>query len=730
MWYVSLTNHPWTAIKSTLGLLIKMVQQLVSPFQFLAQPRVWAVPVFVLLATTSVFAQAPLGISSDDALPNLWPQVSLIEGKSPANELGPLATTGMPVPDPLQDLYDVLHYNLTMQVDPDYGWIAGMVTIIFQAQDQPVNRIVLDFVDQMNCSGISITYPYPAHVSYIHRDDKITARLASAIQPWMVGRIEVQFWGQPEPDGLFGYRVDLSTAGKPVVATVSEPWSARSWWPCKDDPRDKATVTTSFTVPSGMTAVSNGTFQGQKNRTFTWEEPLPIPTYLVSLAVAEYTELNETYSGSAGQIDLNHFVFPELVDQAQADFAVLPEMLDFCGDLLGPYPFTNQPYGMVLCQWVQAMEHPTAVTYGNVLITGDGQFETVLVHELAHMWFGNLITPVDWTQIWLNEGFATYVEALWAENKWGRTGLVSFMNQHDWGHGYPDDSLIRESTSSHAPYYFRTIAYHKGAWVLHMLRRQLGDEDFFASLASYLNNPALRFGNAHSDDFRQACEDVSGQDLQWFFDQWLFRTTYPVFDLAWNNDWQAGSNQFRIQLSQVQVPDLVLGDQAYRVPVDFKLVGAGLDTVVTVMSDQLDQEFVITLGVDVTNVYLDPDRWLLHDKAVAKSRSADHDLVKATVRLYPAYPNPFNPRCLFRWEAATATQDLVEIFDVQGRRILSEQRDSAAAGPREFLWTGVDSQGRQAPSGTYLYRVTCRGQSIDGGGDSSWQLQGKVTLAR
>ena len=686
--------------------------------------------VFVLLVPVAIFAQSPLGISTADPMPDVWPQVSLIEGKSPANELGPLATTGMPVPDPLQDLYNVLHYDLNIQIDPNYGWIAGKVTILIQAQENPVNRIVLDFVDQMTCSGMSLTYPYPAHVAYIHRDDLITGRLAIAIQPWQVGIIEVQFWGQPQPDGLFGYRLDLSDAGKPVVATVSEPWSARSWWPCKDDPRDKATVTTNITVPAGMTAVSNGNFQGKKDRMFTWVEPLPIPTYLVSLAVAEYTELRETYSGSAGQIELNHFVFPELVEKAQADFAVLPDMLDFCGDLFGPYPFTNQPYGMVLCQWDEAMEHPTAVTYGNVLVTGDGQFETVLMHELAHMWFGDMITPVDWTQIWLNEGFATYAEALWAEHKWGSTGLVSFMVQHDWGHGYPDDSLIRESTSSYAPYYFRTIAYHKGAWVLHMLRRQLGDDDFFASLTAYLNNPQLRFGNAHSDDFRQACEDVSGQDLQWFFDQWLYRTTYPVFDLAWNNDWLDGTNQFRIQLNQVQVPDLLLGSQAYRVPVEFKLVGAGLDTVVTVMSDQLDQEFVIALDTDVTRVYLDPGSWLLHDMAVAKSRPANDDVVKAPVRLYPAYPNPFNPRCLFRWEAATTTQDLVEIFDVQGRRILSEQRDSAEAGPREFLWTGIDSQGRQAPSGTYLYRVTCRGQAIEGGGDSTWQLQGKVTLAR
>ena len=118
----------------------------------------------------------------------------------------------------------------------------------------------------------------------------------------------------------------------------------------------------------------------------------------------------------------------------------------------------------------------------------------------------------------MNEGFATYIEALWVEHRYGREAFVSFMNNHDWGHGEPTDALIRDASVSWPPYYFRTISYHKGAWVLHMLRRQLGDEDFFQSLRDYVNAPALRYDNAHSDDFQAVCEEVSGQDLDSFFD--------------------------------------------------------------------------------------------------------------------------------------------------------------------------------------------------------------------
>jgi aminopeptidase N len=708
-----------------MGFACTMLQSLVSVSLSVVRPRVWVTILCVLLVSPAALAQ-----STAKTPPDQWPQACVIEGKS--GDLKSLSADpmGMPVPDPQQGLYNVLHYNLDLQIDPNFGWLAGTVTIIFQTQEQPLNSFVLDFVDEMNCSAINITHPYLGYLSFVRGNDKITASLDTPVGPWQVGRIEVQFWGKPAPDGLFGYRVDVNDMGQPVVATVSEPWSARSWWPCKDDPRDKASVSTNISVPEGMTAVSNGVLTGVQGRTYYWVEPLPIPTYLVSLAVAEYTELQESYNGSAGPINLHHYVFPHLVEKARADFAILPEMLDFCGDLFGPYPFTNQPYGMALCQWDQAMEHPTAVTYGHVLVTGDGQFDTILVHELSHMWFGDLITPVDWTHIWLNEGFATYAEALWAEHEYGPSGLTSFMNSHNWGHGYPDDALIRDSSVSWPPYYFRAIAYHKGAWVLHMLRRMIGDEDFFASIRTYLDNPALRFGNAHSDDFQQACEDVTGQDLAWFFDQWLYRTTMPVYEMGFTNEQKGGIKKARINLRQVQVPDLVRGDEPYRVPVEFRVVGAGFDTTVTFMNSRLDQDFVFTVPADVTRVYLDPGRWLLYQMADTKSARTTSDVAKAPVRLYPAYPNPFNPRCLFRWEAATVTRDLVEIYDLQGRRILSEQLGAKEAGPREFLWTGTDSRGQNIPSGTYLYRITCRGQGSEGGGESSWQLQGKVTLAR
>jgi hypothetical protein len=255
-----------------------------------------------------------------------------------------------------------------------------------------------------------------------------------------------------------------------------------------------------------------------------------------------------------------------------------------------------------------------------------------------------------------------------------------------------------------------------------MLRRQLGDEDFFQSLRDYVNDPDLRYDNAHSDDFKAVCEEVSGQDLGSFFDQWLYRTTLPVLDVTWDNFQISGLDFVKVQVKQVQEPGLYLGSAPYNIPVDFLLSGNGANQTFTVTSDQRDKTFIFPVSAPVETLYLDPDRWLLH-RTGKDEISAVPDL-QGPVRLMPAYPNPFNPRCLFRWETAVPTSDLVEVFDMKGARILAVPRKEMGAGPREFLWTGLDDQGHATPSGTYLYRVTCRDAN------NEWRVQGKVTLAR
>ncbi len=703
---------------------------------FLPTPRLLNAFVYSRYALVVVclylFSGVPNQVWAHDSEPEGGPFACQLEG---ARGINPalFPNKAMPLPDHRQEQYDVNHYNLTLQINFDETLLDGTVNIYFTVGEQPLEQFVLDFRDNMSTHSADLQAPYQTSLQYTHQNDRIVVNFPEALPPGSPGNVRIQYSGTPVAEGLFGFRFQEAPNGSPVAVTVSEPWSARSWWPCKDEPRDKATVTFFLIVPNNFTAVANGNLladipQVANLRLFVWDEPLPIPTYLASLAVAEYEEINDSYVGPGGSFELQHFVYPELVEQAEADFAILPEMFDFAGEILGPYPFIGQKYGMALCNWDAAMEHPTAVTWGDVLVTGDGQFETVIMHELAHQWFGNMISPEDWTQIWLNEGFATYLEALWAEHKEGPEGLQNFMQHHSWGVGYLQDPLVREANHSNPWYYFHATVYHKGAWVLHMLRRELGDDLFFAMLPTYSNKSDLLWKSVNSDDFQDVVESVTQRDLDWFFNQWLYMCTHPIYDVTWNKSDQDDHHRIILRLQQVQDPDPEFGMVPYQTKLDLQFFSGSNDTTITVWNNQLTQDFEFLLDFEPGFLNLDPDEWLLHEATVHAPNTASAPSVPA-VRLISASPNPFNPRVWLRWETPFASNDQVEIVNIQGKVVHRENLNRHAAGHREYQWDGKDHYGQDCPSGVYLYRVLIKNREIKSS-SASTTLQGKITLVR
>jgi hypothetical protein len=378
------------------------------------------------------------------------------------------------------------------------------------------------------------------------------------------------------------------------------------------------------------------------------------------------------------------------------------------------------------------------VTWGDYLTAAHPDIHSIIiVHELAHQWFGNLITPEDWTHIWLNEGLATYVEALWVEHQEGPVGLKNFMSQRQWGLGYLEDPLLRRPDVDDPLYYFPVSVYHKGGWVMHMLRRLLGDDDFFEGLSVYVHDPDLRWKTAHTDDLINAFEAASNRDLDTFFHQWLEWSTYPIYAYTYQQEWEGGQNHVSVRLRQVQDPDPTYGRQPFEVPVDLRFYSGGQDTTFTVWNNALDQTFDFVLDQGVGSLGIDPDQWLLNEASNVSAVPGDdsHDgpswHVPQPVRLLAAAPNPFNPRGYLRWESDLVTADRVEIFDLQGRRHRVENLPSRAPGGREFMWDGTDQAGRALPSGIYLYRLTCQSASgAAAGSPARWQLGGKITLVR
>jgi len=686
--------------------------------------------------------------SAAEASTDLVPQAWQFEGKSspPSTQLGipAIVTTRMPSPTPEQELYDVEHYEVEFFVDLETPYLSGTVTLTFSAVSGPLGEIVLDFAESMTVTtarwgGGSLILSLGVQ----HDGNHLTVDLPGSNPNWDSGTIIVDFEGIPQFDGFYGFQFSQTPAGAPIAASLSQPWSARSWWPCKDDPRDKATYRTILHVPAGMTGVSNGRLVAQLDGglTFVWEEDYPISTYHFSVAVAQYELLESLFVSGEDSLAIRHYVYPDYVEAAIVDFASLPDMLEFCLANFGSYPFAGEKYGMALFEWEGAMEHPTCTSYGSSLVTGDGFYETILLHELAHQWFGNLITCSDWTHTWLNEGFSTYAEALWAEHRYGFEELQNFMTQRS-NFTWWDEPLVRRPDDPDPWYYFHNMVYNKGAWVLHMLRHVIGDAQFQACLQNYLNDSSLQYGVATTQDFVDICGATVGEDLGWFFDQWLYWTVHPVYDISWSHA-VPFDHRVQVTVSQVQLPDPVYGDLPFRMPLDLRLVSASFDTVVTVFNDQRVQTFEIEVPVHVVDIELDPDGWMLHEYTVITAALDRPAPMEFLVRLLPPRPNPFNPRCLIRWESDVSTHDTIHIYDLQGHRIVSRIRPPEPAGIREFLWDGCDGQGRACAAGVYVYDITCQAEAPGGHSEQPsnlrgksrqaahvWRLKGKVTLAR
>lgn len=316
--------------------------------------------------------------------------------------------------------FDVGHYDLDLRIDPEAETVAGAVSarVAFTGAAPP-DSVVLDLVPSLAVDEVLWD---GASAEFLRRGEELLIVTPETAAD--TATVLVRYHGSPQPHGNYRagmlFRVQGDSPDEPLgrtVFTMSEPWSAHSWWPCKDHPADKATVTVAVTAPDTMRVVANGALIAESGagpgwRRFVWDALHPMSTYLVCVNVSRYVEWEESCAAAAGALPLTFHVYPVDEEAAALDFAPVCEMINFVEALCGPYPFPGERYGQVAIKWGGAMEHQTCTSLGRFLFTGDGRYANVLVHELSHQWFGDLITPADWPDIWLNEGFATYFEAL------------------------------------------------------------------------------------------------------------------------------------------------------------------------------------------------------------------------------------------------------------------------------------------------------------------------------
>ncbi|MGH9187675.1 MAG: M1 family metallopeptidase [Acidimicrobiales bacterium] len=406
--------------------------------------------------------------------------------------------------------YDVAHYTLELNYDPETVELSGRAII-----DATATVDVSSF--NLDLTGLSVHAVVvdgrPAEFDY--NGAELTVRPDGPIRSGTRFAVSVDYGGTPSQvtSAALG---EVGWYGEPGLSyVVSEPEGGSSWYPVNDHPSDKATYTIRVTVPDGFEVAANGrntatTPTGHGTTTWTFEPRDPIASYLVTVATGQF--VFEETTGPNGVVLRNAFP-PELADEASATFSDHAEMIDFFDDRFGPYPF--EVYGALVVDdsFGFALEAQTLSVFDRS-IPGAGA-EDIVVHELAHQWFGNHVTPSRWQDIWLNEGFATYAEWLWTT----RDDADELRGRAETGGGITADAPIGDPGPAGL---FDGAVYFRGAAALHALRLMVGDDAFFTILRTWLE----RFGggNATTADFIALSEEVSGQDLDQFFDAWLYQT--------------------------------------------------------------------------------------------------------------------------------------------------------------------------------------------------------------
>lgn len=515
--------------------------------------------------------------------------------------------------DPRMGRFDVLHYDLSISFDVLHKTFSGSVGVSGVAL-QESTVIVLSAAEETLV--IDSVIQEHARLPFRHEASHLVIQSPEPIAKGDKFSVTVYYHGISRYRGQYdGGGVWMNFAkGYGRIATISEPSFGRTWWPCKDVPNDKATATIRVTVPRTLTAVSNGVLERTETTTelatYTWTTRYPTPTYLIAIAAAKYRHYSDTYVGLTGKkMKISYYVFPEDYEKAKKDFARTAEMLRFLAINYCEYPFLDEKFAFVEVNGSMTMENQTMCTIQDYLITGDRQFESTFFHELAHHWWGNLITTENWMHTWLNEGFATYAEALWAEHHSGQEGYRRFMNNL-MGHpnGRYAGSVIGKTDSVFWDS-FSDRVYNKGAIILHMLRGVLGDSVFFLSMRDYVNDNRLRYGNAVTDDFIAICERHAGRQLDWFFNQWLYSRSEsadrPVYSYSWSPLPAGSTTGVRLLLRQTDNPY-----DTYTMPLTIAIQTLQERKSFVVIDSLREQTFDFPLRGTATRVDIDPDNWV------------------------------------------------------------------------------------------------------------------------
>lgn len=554
--------------------------------------------------------------------------------------------------------FNVGYYKCYWNVNPSQNYISGYVTSYFELTAD-ASAITYDL--SFNLTADSVVMNDQKLLFSQFNNNTITVNFPENYNKGTKDSLTIYYRGQPVGSG-FGSFIISQHGGVPVMWTLSEPYGARDWWPCRNGLDDKAdSIDIYVEHPSQYVAASNGIVAGSSvngGKTIThFHHSYAIASYLVAFAVTNYTVTNTSVQLQHSVLPIITYAYPESANAFNANTYKMLDAMKLFDSAFVDYPFAREKYGQTQFGWGGGMEHQTnsfVISYG----------ENLMAHELAHQWFGDRITCGSWQDIWLNEGFATFcADFLYTERYNPVQYKANVQSDLDYVVSVPSGSVKVDDTTSTGRIFDGRLSYDKGAFLLRMLRFTLGDEAFFNGLRSYLQDVKLKYGFARTNDLQKHLEDASGKNLNYFFKQWFEGQGYPSIKAEW---YQANNNEVGVYLSQTTSHPSV---SFYKTLVQIKFKKGNKEKTFTLNHKTNNQFFTVKTGFKPDEVIIDPDKFIISKNNT--TIKINPPPVKQDIIGLRILDNPFTNKISVVLPVDNNKRAMLELFDSYGHRITS-----------------------------------------------------------
>lgn len=557
--------------------------------------------------------------------------------------------------------YDLQYVRLELDLDPTQQYVSGTMTSHFKMLANS-SDIYFDLANNLAVSNVKY---HGQNLTFQQlSSDEIKINFPASLTAQTTDSLSITYSGIPDASAD-SFSADFTPAGDPVLATLSEPFGAREWWPTKQSMNDKIEkMDIKITTPAQYTVGSNGklmseTILGNGKKLTYWQTNYPMAAYLFALGISNYTKVNSTITTSESSFPFINYLYPATAADANSQYGLdwTPSSMQNFETHFGPYPFRNEKYGHMQFNWGGGMEHQTMTSMINF---GQG----LIAHELAHQWFGDKLTCGAWNDIWLNEGFATFGEHLTYEKlMMTPSNFQNYLaNEINYITSDPGGSVyIPDNDLNFYRIFNGRLSYSKGGFVLRMIKWILGDDQFYAMLKAYQNNPAFVYNYVKTPDFKNFLNTYTGRDFTEFFNDWIYGEGYPTYQIRWMQN--IDNKQLTFRVGQTRSSSAV---SFFEMPLPIKVSGSGGQTAYFVLNHTSNnQYFTQDVGFDVTSVSFNYENQIItRGSTVTKDNSlAVNDISKGKLNVYP------NPAKSFVKISGLEKSTDYEIHSVDGKLI-------------------------------------------------------------